>query len=684
MTDYLKNIKDKIGAGNLKGAEQDLHYLIVNRDFDKVWGAGTLPVLWGFVSNISLDDQVPTAAVDLRNGSVSVNPTFLVEKIDTLSDLLFILMHELDHRLIRRLFQVNWSRLRKILDYNEDWILKIRNVLEDAWINASVRGEMGIDSDLPERFYCWTAEDAAKPGMPSLENMEGTGFDPKIHKIGDPRSEEYALLTCMSHRVAEDISDSHYDLYKTANKLQKKNKVPNARNSRYGGMLSFPEWYDAFCDWLEEHKDDLKLPTPGCNGDKDCPVHGESQEKDQEKSESKDSGEQDAQGSGSDEGDEQGNGDEQGSDGEGGEKESQQGTGGKGQKPGKGKGSNKEQNGQDDQGDANSEHQHGGQQECTCRDGEGLLSEPMSLAERLSRIPVIIVDRKDIEEILDTQLDLRKGAKPDETPEVYTLGGKGASWGGRIQKHEILPKVVQDLEEVDRELLEMGGSSLTNSFRTATARVKGAVKQIADEMVQNVATLRVTEHKIIRPDFNIPSKVSKRNIMQMGMGQMPVMWDCPQYLEQHELVVYTDVSGSMNEWYPVALYISNQLKEFGCEMYQFSTCIVKPEPGKDDNIFWTDGGTDFDVVAKHIVEHKFKAVVVITDNCDALNEPWLDAMRELPELYAIFLTDGNRPRNYDPKTHAFGGDWGRAGWQRVTDKVTGIFSSDIPGGINRE
>ena len=166
--------------------------------------------------------------------------------------------------------------------------------------------------------------------------------------------------------------------------------------------------------------------------------------------------------------------------------------------------------------------------------------------------------------------------------------------------------------------------------------------------------------------------------MRMGMGEPPVMWDQNQYLEQNELIVYTDVSGSMCEWYSVALYITDQLKEFGCELFQFSNIICKPVPGRDDNLFWGTGGTNFDTVAAHIKEKGFKSVIIITDNCDALSEEWTEFLKnEVPELYMVFLEDGERPANLDPLTFGWGRRWGRAGFHQCTDNITGIFGSDV-------
>ena len=147
-TNYITGIRNKIEAGDISGAESDLHHLIISKDFRKIWGRDDLPVIWGYISRMTLDTSVPTAMVDLRNGKVFINPQFILDKIHSLEDLLFIVLHERDHRLIRRIYRVDWYRLRKILDFNDEWAAKVRNVLEDAWINASVRSSMGIKAGL--------------------------------------------------------------------------------------------------------------------------------------------------------------------------------------------------------------------------------------------------------------------------------------------------------------------------------------------------------------------------------------------------------------------------------------------------------------------------------------------------------------------------------------------------------
>jgi hypothetical protein len=318
----------------------------------------------------------------------------------------------------------------------------------------------------------------------------------------------------------------------------------------------------------------------------------------------------------------------------------------------------------------------------------------MSLAERLARVPDILVSKDDIDKVLDALNEDSESEGIDKDPnghdeprEIFsTKAGRDSSWGGAVVPREIVPREIEDLDEFDRGLLEMGGSVLTDSHKTDTVKIKGAVKRSADELVQNIATMRVTEHKIVRPDFNIPARPSRRDMMQLGMGYIPPMWDHNQYLEQHELVVYTDVSGSMYNWYSVALYLTKQLREFGCESYQFSTVVCKPVPGRDDNIFWGTGGTHFNTVVDHIQENGFKSVIIITDNCDSLSKDRMAFLQEqVPEIYLVFLVDGRRPDNFDPQKYLWGTGCAnsrvvRRGFHGCSENITGIFESDVNGG----
>jgi hypothetical protein len=309
----------------------------------------------------------------------------------------------------------------------------------------------------------------------------------------------------------------------------------------------------------------------------------------------------------------------------------------------------------------------------------------MTLKERLARVPDILISKDDVDKSMEKDAtdagdkDPNGKDQPLEVMQMDPNAPKGVSWGGKVQGREVVPKEVENLDDFDRGLLELGGSVLTDSHKTETVQIKGAVKRYADELVQNIATMRVTDHKIIRPDFNMPTRPSRRDMMYLGMGHMPPMWDHAEYLEQQELIVYTDVSGSMYNWYSVALYLTKQLREFGCTSYQFSTVVCEPVPGRDDNMFWGTGGTHFNAVAAHIKEKGYKSVIIITDNCDNLSPEWHKFLKEeIPELYLVFLEDGQRPSGLDEQEYGWGGGGHRKrGFMGTSENITGIFDSDV-------
>ncbi|GAG19989.1 unnamed protein product, partial [marine sediment metagenome] len=83
-------------------------------------------------------------------------------------------------------------------------------------------------------------------------------------------------------------------------------------------------------------------------------------------------------------------------------------------------------------------------------------------------------------------------------------------------------------------------------------------------------------------------------------------------------------------------------------------------------------------VAKHIQEKGFKSVIIITDNCDSLSDEWHTFLKdEVPELYCVFLEDGQRPQDLDIQEYGWGGGYGRRGFHGCTENITGIFDSDV-------
>jgi hypothetical protein len=92
--------------------------------------------------------------------------------------------------------------------------------------------------------------------------------------------------------------------------------------------------------------------------------------------------------------------------------------------------------------------------------------------------------------------------------------------------------------------------------------------------------------------------------------------------ESHERVhVYLDVSGSTTHWQRLFFGLTLRLGDrIGCPVYQFSNEVVEVTPAElRDGLLETTGGTDFDCVIRHALEHDFARILVVTDGFASLD-----------------------------------------------------------------
>ena len=99
-----------------------------------------------------------------------------------------------------------------------------------------------------------------------------------------------------------------------------------------------------------------------------------------------------------------------------------------------------------------------------------------------------------------------------------------------------------------------------------------------------------------------------------------------------------DVSGSMDSYLGLIPYLFDRLMEHVDEIFEFSTVIVKVDPG--DNYYYSTGGTSFKTVAEHILNKDFQSVIVMTDGCGNLSEDLTERLRNHLE-YCVYVRIGN-------------------------------------------
>lgn len=102
--------------------------------------------IWSYVARIAFDPTIPTAQINLKTGHVKMGVAFFIQHIETLEDLLFLLIHERNH------FILEHSVWRKDLHYLRRSVsAPIAALIEDAFINGPAYRV--CQSDLSNRFY---------------------------------------------------------------------------------------------------------------------------------------------------------------------------------------------------------------------------------------------------------------------------------------------------------------------------------------------------------------------------------------------------------------------------------------------------------------------------------------------------------------------------------------------------
>ena len=113
----------------------------------------------------------------------------------------------------------------------------------------------------------------------------------------------------------------------------------------------------------------------------------------------------------------------------------------------------------------------------------------------------------------------------------------------------------------------------------------------------------------------------------------------------------------MDSYLGLIPYLFDRLMEHVDEIFEFSTVIVKVDPG--DTYYYTTGGTSFNTVAEHILNRDFQSVIVITDGCGNLSEDLTERLRNHLD-YCVYIKIGGTRYQKD------------TGWGKVANQVIHI------------
>jgi hypothetical protein len=144
----------------------------------------------------------------------------------------------------------------------------------------------------------------------------------------------------------------------------------------------------------------------------------------------------------------------------------------------------------------------------------------------------------------------------------------------------------------------------------------------------------------------VPNFHDRRTSSLYSCDILPVFHNVPGKGVKNSIACYIDVSGSQEHVIPkVVAAVLRYKKHVGNEVYCFSNVVLDTHVKKlaKGEIF-TTGGTDFDPVAEHILENKFKSIIILTDGCAPLSEENISKLKARNVKITVGWTEKNITR----------------------------------------
>jgi hypothetical protein len=154
--------------------------------------------------------------------------------------------------------------------------------------------------------------------------------------------------------------------------------------------------------------------------------------------------------------------------------------------------------------------------------------------------------------------------------------------------------------------------------------------------------------KMLGVDRGVVPGLGRQALVTLAAGHWPVFFETrtPGTPEEDGLArVYLDVSGSTGEDWPRIYGLVRSLGSLIAEpVFLFSTVVVPIalEDVKQGRVV-TDGGTDFNAVARHVLAQRFRRVLVVTDGIGPLDPAFARALEAARAAVYLLLTEVRRP-----------------------------------------
>jgi len=589
LSKRIQKIKKSLQDDNLQQAASLLVTTIASDEMFKYWatccnGSERTPKILKFIRHIAFDKGIPTAVINFRQGELGIGTSFFLRHILGPEDLLFILLHERDHLILRSLYPNAIS---------EDYPATLLNFGEDAYINAIARRH--IPSTLPERFY-------QRP-----EELLLTGHHSQIDW-------DY-------FKVKEDgvnmLQQIHATLYRLNPALLK--EIGEHIASRFTGS-GYGNWMGLILRWYQGMQSKSKAGKPW---EQEAPLsQSADSEKRQKHTESEVRNDQI-------DGLQNGNPDtakESQSPPEKSDDDSQKNV------------SEVFENGQDEDQVALDEQE--AESERPCGDQDDLQNEQRgrSKADGVANSADQVGEVADIDSMMGSIIPLVQ----QENPIGPSNGPGAASSNGRDGLLKIPLPCLKPNDQITQLIQKTCDDP---KIRQKVSIFEGDALKHVDGLINEILSDRATEKTYEGYSLSVPISISRRDAFSLSAGAVPIMWQKRMGVERSFIDLYVDVSGSMERYYGYIPYLYDTLKYVMGRVFHFSTKVVQVE--HDDRFLLTTGGTQFNGVAKHMIEHQIRAAILISDGQGYLTVENTEALKSQFEHLIYIKVEENDYRNWE-------------------------------------
>jgi hypothetical protein len=622
----IQRIKASLRLHDLNMAASLLINTIASDDMFKYWSGCChnnehVPKILRYLKFIKFEPDIPTAVINFMEGDLRIGVQFFLDYMDGPEDLLFILIHERNHLILRKLYPDVLA---------PDYPGHLFNFGEDVFINAISRRH--LPSMLPERFYNQPME------LLLTGKHNGINWDYfKLDKYGTNR-----------------IKDAHGSLYRLNYALMEALGEPHITSFNSCG---YQQWMALILEWhkkIQERSQKVNPPkkqmdeAPDLNKDGNREAedldtdteHGSNEHNDNDTSPIEDTGDEpfndDSNTEPSD------NSQEEESDGQGSEEEVSESE------------------------DHPSQHGDTGEDDL---DGDIPIEEPEIEGDKRDifkeNCPSVGNDESDDrhENNKDpSKTDIDNGSTESKEQDQEDIGIDsdlknivplvqddnapiGSNTGILEKVDGMIKQPIPNLKPNDPIVQLILSTCDITEFRNQVIIFEGDILEHVEGLIKGILSDRATERSFDGYSVSVPFSITRRDVFALSAGETPVLWQRRVGIERPYIDLYVDVSGSMGKYYGYIPFIYDALKHVMGRIFQFSTRIVEVDH-KDLHIYPT-GGTSFDIVAKHMIEEQVKCAIIFSDGMAFISNSNMEVLKtQLEHLVYIKIKD-NDYRNWE-------------------------------------